>query len=68
MTTVTMEKECGCFKRDTGFEVPKSFEAKDDALRYAKGMARAMTEKFCGKHSFSATETDEGIQISVAMS
>jgi len=68
MTTVTMEKECGCFKRDTNFEVPKSFDDKADALRYAKGMARAMNEKFCGKHTFSATEVDDSVQVSVAMS
>jgi len=58
MTTVKMEKECGCF-RDSEHEAVKTFESKDDALLYAKGLCVDMNENFCNKHFFRVTETAE---------
>jgi len=51
MYTVTMEHECGCFKRSE-FESEKSFEKQQDAYSYTNIAAELMNEEFCGKHLF----------------
>ena len=67
MTTVKMEKECGCFKR-SGYESVKMFESKDDALIYAQELCEDMNETFCRKHVFRVSETgDNEMTINLAM-
>jgi len=67
MTTVKMEKECGCFKR-SDYESVKTFESKDEALLYAQELCSDMNETFCKKHCFSVIETaDREMTIRLAM-
>jgi hypothetical protein len=64
MHTITVEKECGCFKK-SAYENNKSFESKDDALMQANLMVNYMNSKFCGKHSFELAENGENFFISI---
>lgn len=66
MYTVTMEKECGCFKR-SNLEASQSFESKDEALIEAQNMIKKMNEEFCQKHNFSVIEDGENFIITLAM-
>ena len=66
MSTIIVEKECGCFKRSV-YENNKSFESKDDALLQAGMMVSHMNSKFCQKHEFQAREDGDNIVISVEM-
>ena len=66
MSTIIVEKECGCFKRSV-YENNKSFESKDDALLQAGMMVSHMNSKFCQKHEFQAREDGDNIVISVKM-
>ena len=52
MFTVSMEKECGCFRK-SDFQKEKVFDNRDDALLYAQAAGEIMNEDFCKKHSFS---------------
>lgn len=66
MYTVTVEKECGCFKRSE-YQKEKSFENKDDAFLYSKALEELMNEEFCKKHLFFAqTSDDTNFMIRVA--
>jgi hypothetical protein len=58
MYSVTVEKECGCFKRSE-YQKEKSFENKDDAFMYSKALEELMNEEFCKKHLFFAQATDD---------
>ncbi len=64
MFTVTVEKECGCFRK-SGIENNKKFESKDDALIAAMNMAKEMNLEFCQKHEFDVVESDAGLSIKV---
>jgi len=66
MYNVTMEKECGCFKR-SDLAASQSFESKDDALTEAQNMVDKMNKEFCKKHVFSVIEDGENFTIKVAM-
>lgn len=66
MSTIIVEKECGCFKKSV-YDNNKSFESKDDALMQANLMVNHMNTKFCQKHTFQAREEGENIMISVEM-
>jgi len=59
MVTVKLEKECGCFRDARNIEATKTFEEKDAAMLYAKGMCRSINSAFCGKHFFSPADTGE---------
>ena len=65
-STITVEKECGCFKRSI-YDNNMSFESKDDALMQATMMVQHMNTKFCQKHDFEAREENGNIFISVDM-
>lgn len=62
MYTITVDKECGCFKR-SAYENNMSFESKDDALMQANLMQTHMNTKFCGKHDFSLSEDGDNFLI-----
>lgn len=66
MYTVTMEKECGCFKR-SDYASTQSFDTKDAALLEAQQMAEEMNETFCQKHTFSVREEGNNFIISLAL-
>ena len=66
MSTIIVEKECGCFKKSI-YENNTSFESKDDALLQANMMVNHMNTKFCQKHAFDLKDDGENLVISVDM-
>ena len=66
MYNVSVEKQCGCFKK-AQMPQTKSFESRDDALIGAKAWADEMNEKFCKKHNFDVIEDGEHFTIKVIM-
>jgi len=64
MFTITVDKECGCFKK-SDLENNKNFDNADDALIEAKNMVNFMNKDFCQKHSFQLSEN--GSDFSIAM-
>jgi len=64
MSTIIVEKECGCFKR-SAFENNMSFASKDEALIQVGSMVNHMNTKFCQKHTFEARKDGENFLISV---
>jgi len=64
MFTVSVEKECGCFRK-SGLENNKQFENKDDALIDAMNRAKEMNQEFCQKHAFHVVESGDVILIKV---
>ena len=65
MYTVTMQTQCGCFKR-SDFSPVQSFENKDEALIEAQEMAGDMNDTFCQKHNFVVTEEGNDFLIKMA--
>ncbi len=55
MFTITMEKECTCFKRSK-FESEQYFHSEEEAFEAAKKMAKQMTHEFCKQHAFSVVK------------
>jgi hypothetical protein len=66
MSTIIVEKECGCFKR-SAYENNQEFDSKDEALLQASLMVNHMNTKFCQKHAFEAREENGNILIAVDM-
>jgi len=66
MFTVSIDKECGCFKR-SDYQNNKSFESKDEALLNAKDMVEDMNENFCQKHSFVLSEDGKSFNITMSL-
>ncbi len=64
MSIISLDKECGCFKR-SDFENNQSFASKDDALIEAQKMVKHMNEKFCGKHAFTLSENGDNFNITL---
>ena len=64
MYTVSIDRECGCFKRSE-LENNATFENNDDALIKAQSMVNHMNDKFCGKHGFSLSENGNSFEISM---
>ncbi len=64
MFTISIDKECGCFKK-SDFQNNKSHESKDDALLEAQYMVNYMNNEFCQKHDFTLRE--EGNKFSISM-
>ena len=64
MSTINIDRECGCFKR-SDLENNLNIESKDDAMMKAQEMINHMNEKFCGKHGFSLTENGNDFSISM---
>ena len=62
MFTVSMEKECTCFKRSK-FENEQSFESEEEAFEKATLMAKEMTRDFCKNHAFSVVKEDKNFLI-----
>lgn len=66
MCTITVEKECGCFKKSP-FEKIMSFETRDEAQKHLKSMKTRMNTMFCGKHHFEVKEDGENFFIEVSL-
>jgi len=64
MYTITVDKECGCFKK-SAYENNMGFESKDDALIQAGLMQSHMNTKFCGKHGFTLSENGDNFLIAM---
>jgi len=64
MFTVTIEKECGCFRK-SGIENNQKFDNKDDALIKAMNLSKEMNQEFCQKHEFNVVESGDSIVIKV---
>ncbi len=64
MFKITIDKECGCFKR-SDLENNQSFDNADDALIKATSMVGHMNDEFCQKHDFTLSEN--GTNFSIAM-
>ena len=64
MSTIIVEKECGCFKKSV-FENNMSFASKEEALIQVNSMVNHMNTKFCQKHSFEAKQDGENFMIFV---
>jgi len=62
MFTVTMEKECTCFKRSK-FQSEQSFESETEAFETATQMAKEMTRDFCKNHAFSVIKEENNFLI-----
>lgn len=66
MFTITMQKECGCFRRSE-FSSVSTFETKDEALMEAQAMAEDMNDTFCQKHTFAVVEDGDNFVITMEM-
>lgn len=62
MFTITMEKECSCFKR-SNFAAEQSFESEGEAFEVATKMAKEMTHEFCKQHAFGVIKEDGNFLI-----
>ncbi|WP_456393396.1 hypothetical protein [Nitratifractor sp.] len=65
MYTITVEKECGCFRK-SGMENNVVFQDKDSALMEAMRLSDEMNETFCQKHEFRVREEGNTLLIGVA--
>jgi len=65
MFTISVDKECGCFKRSM-YENNQSFHDKDTALIEATTMLRTMNEDFCQKHEFALAENGNTFQVTMS--
>ncbi len=65
MYTVTMQRECACFKKSE-YENEVTFETQKDAYNYANTVIEFMNEDFCTKHLFVGQRTlDDNFVIQV---
>ena len=62
MFTISIEKECTCFKRSK-FESTLRFNNEAEAFEKAKTMAKEMTRDFCKNHAFSVVKEDKNFLI-----
>ena len=64
MFTLTVEKECGCFRK-SGIKNNQKFDNKDDALIKAMNLTKEMNQEFCQKHEFNVVKDGSSILIKV---
>ncbi len=64
MYTISIEKECGCFKK-SDYINNISMDSKDDALMQSQSMVNYMNSNFCQKHEFGLSENGNSFLISV---
>ncbi len=64
MFKVTVEKECGCFRK-SGINNNQEFASKDNALIKAMELTKDMNSDFCQKHEFKVVESGDTILIKV---
>lgn len=64
MHRISVERECGCFKK-SNLENNIVLNSKDDALLKALEMSQTMNDDFCGKHEFQVIENAQNFIISL---
>jgi len=64
MFTISVEKECGCFKK-SDLQNHITLDSKDDALIEAQSMTQQMNDTFCQKHEFVLFENGTNFSIRV---
>jgi len=64
MFTITLDKECGCFKK-SNLNNHTQIATKDDALLSGQEMVSHMNDNFCQKHEFVLFEEGENFSIRV---
>lgn len=64
MHRISVERECGCFKK-SHLENNILLNNKDNALLKALEMTNTMNDDFCGKHEFHVVEKAENFIISL---
>ena len=64
MFTISVDKECGCFKK-SDLENNTTESSKDDALLKAQYMVNYMNDEFCKKHDFTLREDGNSFTISM---
>jgi len=62
MFTISIEKECTCFKRSK-FLSEQSFDNEAEAFETATTMAKEMTRDFCKNHAFSVVKEGNNFLI-----
>lgn len=62
MFTITMEKECTCFKRSK-YQSTQCFESEKEAFEVATKMAKQMTHEFCKNHAFSVVKEENNFLV-----
>ncbi|MGD9718638.1 MAG: hypothetical protein AB7U24_05295 [Sulfurimonadaceae bacterium] len=65
MFTISVEKECGCFKR-SDLQNNISLDSKDAALLKSLEMRDHMNDEFCGKHKFKVQEVGNSFVIAMS--
>jgi len=68
MYTVDIEKRCGCVKKDSKVELPKTFNDKKEAEFEALKLANYMNANYCKKHRFFVNEEGDTFKIYVELS
>ncbi len=64
MYMISVEKECGCFKR-SDLQNNVAMDNKDEAMMRSIDMVNHMNGEFCGKHKFKLIETDNSFVIAM---
>jgi len=62
MFTITIEKECTCFKRSK-YKAEQGFETEEEAFEVATKMAKQMTREFCKNHAFSVIKEENDFLV-----
>lgn len=65
MKKVSIEKECGCFKKG-GFKLPASSNASE-LYEQVNDMISMMNNTWCKKHKFSLEESKNELKIKVKL-
>ncbi|WP_024791250.1 hypothetical protein [Lebetimonas sp. JS032] len=68
MYNIDIEKRCGCVKKDTSLELPKTFKDKKEAEFEALKLANYMNANYCKKHRFFVNEEGNNFTICVELS
>ncbi len=62
MFTVSIEKECSCFKR-SNYKALQSSKTEEEASEVAHSMAKEMTRDFCKEHGFAVIKEENNFLI-----
>ncbi|MDY0117506.1 MAG: hypothetical protein RBR59_08020 [Sulfurimonadaceae bacterium] len=65
MFSITVEKECGCFKR-SDLQNNLRVASKDEALLKSIEMRDHMNDEFCKKHAFKLQEVGDNFVIAMS--
>lgn len=67
MTSIELEKQCGCFRRSE-LDAKISFETFEEAKKEAQNLCNYINEEFCQNHYFEPKiENEEKILIKMSV-